>query len=72
MDYLTGTIKHISYQHLYYTPSVILCQVLTNSVKDVFSEDDGGHRVKVLVKFCGWGMQVLDMERMFESYNVRG
>jgi hypothetical protein len=31
--------------YLYYTPSGILCQVLTNSVKDVLSEDDGVHNV---------------------------
>ena len=39
---------------------------------DVVSEDDGVHRVNVLVKFCMGCMQVLDMERMFESNNVRG
>jgi len=50
-----------------YTPHLVVYCVM-----DVFSEDDGVHRVKVLVKLCGCGWQVLDVERMFESYNVRG
>ena len=50
-----------------YTPHLVVYCVM-----DVLSEDDGVHRVKVLVKLCGWGVQVIDMERMFESNNVRG